>query len=111
MFKVHSFFHKQCIILMKKALDLHLNYEKMDTAEMKLEMIQFITSLQNEEETFIVYSKLKEAKMKVDDERGWLDNQTQKERFNMGESILEHLESSKSVTFEKPVRLIEEWLK
>jgi hypothetical protein len=83
----------------------------MDTAEMKLEMIQFITSLQNEEETFIVYSKLKEAKMKVDDERGWLDNQTQKERFNMSESILEHLESSKSAPFEKPVRLIEEWLK
>jgi hypothetical protein len=84
---------------------------KMDTAEMKLEMIQFIASLQNEEETFIVYSKLKEAKMKVDDERGWLNKQTQKGDLNMGESILEHLESSKSVPFEKPVRLIEDWLK
>lgn len=92
-------------------LDLHLNYEKMDTAEMKLEMIQFITSLQNDEETFIVYSKLKEAKMKVDDERGWLSEQAKKQNLNMGESILEHLESSKSVAFEKPVRLIEEWLR
>jgi hypothetical protein len=84
---------------------------KMDTAEMKLEMIQFITSLQNEEETFIVYSKLKEAKMKVDDERGWLNDQTQKQHLNMSETILEHLESSKSVAFEKPVRLIEDWLR
>jgi hypothetical protein len=83
----------------------------MDTANMKLEMIEFITSLQNEEETFIVYAKLKEAQMKVDDERGWFDNQTQKGHLNMGESILEHLEASRSVAFEKPVRLIEDWIK
>jgi hypothetical protein len=83
---------------------------KMDTAEMKLEMIQFIASLQNEEEAFIVYSKIREAKMKVDEERGWLNEQTQKGDLYMGESILEHLESSKSAAFEKPVRLIEEWL-
>jgi hypothetical protein len=83
----------------------------MDTAEMKLEMIQFITALQNEEETFIAYAKIREAKMKVDEERGWLNEQNQKKGLNMGESILEHLESSKSVTFEKPVRMIEEWLK
>jgi hypothetical protein len=108
---VHYFFSKRIFFSSKKALDLHLNYEKMDTAEMKLEMIQFITSLQNDDETFIVYSKLKEAKMKVDDERGWFDEQSKKQRLNMGESILEHLDSSESVTFEKPVRLIEEWLK
>jgi hypothetical protein len=83
----------------------------MDNAEMKLEMIQFITSLQNEEETFIVYSKIREAKMKMDEERGWLNEQAQKQRLNMGESILEHFESSKSVAFEKPVRLIEDWLR
>jgi hypothetical protein len=83
----------------------------MDTAEMKLEMIQFIAALQNEEETFIAYAKIREAKMKVDEERGWLNQQTQKQGLNMGESILEHLESSKSTPFEKPVRMIEEWLK
>jgi hypothetical protein len=83
----------------------------MDTAEMKLEMIQFIAALQNEEETFIAYAKIREAKMKVDEERGWLNQQTQKQGLNMGESILEHLESSKTTPFEKPVRMIEDWLK
>jgi hypothetical protein len=83
----------------------------MDTAEMKLEMIQFIAALQNEEEAFIAYAKIREAKMKVDEERGWLNQQTQKQGLNMGESILEHLESSKSTPFEKPVRMIEDWLK
>ena len=78
---------------------------------MKLEMIQFITSLQNDEEAFIAYSKIREAKMKVDEERGWLNEQTEKGSLNMNESILDHLESSKSVVFEKPVRLIEEWFK
>ena len=83
----------------------------MDTAEMKLEMIQFIAALQNEEEAFIAYAKIREAKMKVDEERGWLNQQTPKQGLNMGESILEHLESSKSTPFEKPVRMIEDWLK
>jgi hypothetical protein len=83
----------------------------MDTAEMKLEMIQFIAALQNEEEAFIAYAKIREAKMKVDEERGWLNEQNKTKELNMGESILEHLESSKSVVFEKPVRMIEEWLK
>lgn len=78
---------------------------------MKLEMIQFIAALQNEEEAFIAYAKIREAKMKVDEERGWLNQQTQKQGLNMGESILEHLESSKSTPFEKPVRMIEDWLK
>jgi hypothetical protein len=83
----------------------------MDTAEMKLEMIQFIAALQNEEEAFIAYAKIREAKMKVDEERGWLNEQNKTKELNMGESILEHLESSKSVVFEKPVQMIEEWLK
>jgi ribosome-binding protein aMBF1 (putative translation factor) len=83
----------------------------MDTAEMKLEMIQFITALQNEEEAFIAYAKIREAKMKVDEERGWLNQQNPNHGLNMGESILEHIESSKSTPFEKPVRMIEEWLK
>ena len=78
---------------------------------MKLEMIQFIAALQNEEEAFIAYAKIREAKMKVDEERGWLNQQTPKQGLNMGESILEHLESSKSTPFEKPVRMIEDWLK
>jgi hypothetical protein len=78
---------------------------------MKLEMIQFIAALQNEEEAFIAYAKIREAKMKVDEERGWLNAQNQKEGLNMNESILEHLESSRSVAFEKPVRMVEEWLK
>jgi hypothetical protein len=83
----------------------------MDTAEMKLEMIQFIAALQNEEEAFIAYAKIREAKMKVDEERGWLNQQKPSHGLNMGESILEHLESSKSITHEKPVRMIEDWLK
>jgi hypothetical protein len=83
----------------------------MDTAEMKLEMIQFIAALQNEEEAFIAYAKIREAKMKVDEERSWLNERNKTSELNMGESILEHLESSKSTVFEKPVRMIEEWLK
>jgi hypothetical protein len=83
----------------------------MDTAEMKLEMIQFIATLQNEEEAFIAYAKIREAKMKVDEERGWLNQQKPNHGLNMGESILDHLESSKSIPLEKPVRMIEEWLK
>jgi hypothetical protein len=83
----------------------------MDTAEMKLEMIQFITSLHTEEEAFIAYAKLREAKMTVDEERGWLNEQTQKHPLNMNESILEHLKSVETNSLEKPVKMIEEWLK
>jgi hypothetical protein len=41
----------------------------MNSAEMKVEMFEFIASLQDEQSMSIVYSKLREAKSEIDE--GW----------------------------------------
>jgi hypothetical protein len=83
----------------------------MNTAEKKVEMFEFIASLQDEQQFSIVYSKFREAKETIEEENDWFDELTPMQQAELEASIKECDNPANLVPHEEAVKMIDVWLK
>ena len=83
----------------------------MNIAEMKIEMIEFITSLHDEQGASIAYSKIQEAKEEIEEDVDWYDELTPEQQAELKEAEKECDNPANLVPHSEAVKTIERWLK
>lgn len=83
----------------------------MNATEMKVEMFEFIASLQGEQSMSIAYAKIKEAQSEIDGEIDWWDDLSPEQQKRLEKSLAESYDEKNLIDHEDAKKIHARWLK